>query len=164
MKFIYPRLYVESAFEIDFDDLYQKGYRGILFDVDNTLVPYDLLDAPEELVIFMRRLATIGFEVGLVSNNSTSRVAALNRKLNLEMMPNAMKPLTFRLSRILREMKVSPDKAIFVGDQLFTDVWVGNALGLYSVLVKPIQKKEQKITRVKRGLESLILRGYEKRR
>ena len=161
MKFIYPKKYVPSVYEIDFEQLYKEGYRGVLFDVDNTLVAFDCMDAPDLLVSFIRGLQKMGFEVGLVSNNTTARVVALNRKLNLEIMPNAMKPFTFRLKRILKEIDVVPGKAIFVGDQLFTDVWVGNAMGLYSVLVQPIQKKEQLVTWVKRGLESLVLKGYK---
>lgn len=161
MKFIYPKKYVTNVYEIDFAPLYARGYRAILFDVDNTLVPFDCMDAPDELVEFIGGLEAMGFSVGLVSNNTTGRVVALNRKLNLEIMPNAMKPLTFRLKRILKELKVAPDKSIFVGDQLFTDVWVGNALGLYSILVKPIQRKEQMITSVKRGLERMMMRGYK---
>lgn len=161
MKFIYPKKYVPSINEIDFSQLYSDGYKGVLFDVDNTLVPFDCMDAPDELVAFIKGLEKMGYQVGLVSNNSTSRVAALNRKLNLEMMPNAMKPFTFRLKRILKEIDVAPEKAIFVGDQLFTDVWVGNTMGLYTVLVEPIQKKEQVVTWVKRGLESMVLKGYK---
>ncbi len=161
MTFIYPNEYVDSIYDIDFDSLYANGYRGVLFDVDNTLVPYDMMDAPDKLVAFIRGMEDIGFKVGLVSNNNHGRVSALNRRLNLEMMPNAMKPLTFKLSRVLRRMEVQPEKAVFVGDQLFTDVWVGNGLGLYTVLVKPIQKKEQLVTWIKRGLESWVLKRYK---
>lgn len=162
MTFIYPKDYVASVYEIDFKDLYGKGYRAILFDVDNTLVAYDVLDAPDQLVDFIHGLQAIGFKVGLVSNNTSARVASLNKKLHLEIMPNAMKPFTFRLKRILKELGVRPSKGVFVGDQLFTDVWVGNSLAMYTILVKPIQKKEQLVTWVKRGLESLVLKGYQK--
>lgn len=162
MDFIYPKDYVASAYEIDFEQLYEKGYKAVLFDVDNTLVAYDVMDAPDELVMFIRGLQSIGFRVGLVSNNTSNRVASLNQKLHLEIMPNAMKPFTFRLKRILKELGAKPEHSIFVGDQLFTDVWVGNSLGLHSILVKPIQKKEQLVTRIKRGLEGFVLKGYVK--
>lgn len=162
MTFLYPKDYVDSVIEIDFEQLYEKGYKAVLFDVDNTLVAYDVLEAPDELVTFIQRLQSIGFRVGLVSNNTSRRVVSLNKKLHLEIMPNAMKPLTFRLKRILKELGAKPEKSIFVGDQLFTDVWVGNSLGLYSILVKPIQKKEQLVTRIKRGLEGFVLKGYVK--
>lgn len=164
MEFIYPKAYAASVYAIDFKKLYKDGYRAVLFDVDNTLVAYDVLEAPQELIAFMSSLKDLGFKLALVSNNSEPRVAALNGTLNLEMMPNAMKPLTYKLKRVLKRLKTRPSKAVFVGDQLFTDVWVGNTMGMYTVLVKPIQKKEQFITWIKRGLESLILKGYFKRR
>lgn len=163
MTFIYPKEYVASVYEIDFKKLYAKGYKAVLFDVDNTLVAFDVLDAPEALVTFIKGLQAMGFHVGLVSNNTSHRVASLNKKLHLEIMPNAMKPFTFRLKRILKELGVKPDKGIFVGDQLFTDVWVGNALGMFTILVEPIQKKEQVVTWVKRGLEGLVLKGYKRK-
>lgn len=164
MAFLYPNLYVEKVSDIHFKELYEEGFRGVMFDVDNTLVPFDQLDAHDELVEFIQMLQEVGFHVGLVSNNSRKRVEALNRKLNLTIMPNAMKPFTHRLRKVLDTLDVPHDKAIFVGDQLFTDVWVGNRLGMYTVLVEPIQKKEQLVTKVKRGTESLVLKRYKKKK
>lgn len=163
MNFLYPNLYVKNVKEIPFSDLYAKGYRGIMFDVDNTLVPFDLMDAPEELIAFINSLRDMGFKVGLVSNNTTKRVQALNEKLGLHIMPNAMKPFTFKLKRMMKILGIGRKEAIFVGDQLFTDVWVGNRMRIFTVLVEPIQRKEQMITRVKRGAEAKILKGYIKR-
>lgn len=161
MEFLYPKEYVKNVSEIDFRALYRKGYRGVMFDVDNTLVPFNLMVAPEELIAFIDELKEIGFKVGLVSNNTTKRVAALNEKLGLPMMPNAMKPFTIKLRRMMKMLGVGHKEAVFVGDQLFTDVWVGNRMRLYTVLVEPIQRKEQMVTKIKRGLEAKIIRRYE---
>lgn len=163
MDFIYPKAYVPSIYTIDFQALYEQGYRTVLFDVDNTLVAFDVMVAPEALVAFFDGLRAMGFTAGLVSNNNAKRVAALNEKLGLAMMPKAMKPLTHKLKAILKTLGGKPTTSIFVGDQLFTDCWVGNAMGMYTILVEPIQKKEQLITRVKRGTEKVVLRGYKKK-
>lgn len=163
MNFIYPNDYVDDVYLIDFEDLASKGYKGVLFDVDNTLVPFDVLEADERLIALFDKLHTLGLKPALVSNNNRERVAALNEGLGVPIVPNAMKPLTYKLKAILKEMGVAHDQGIFVGDQLFTDVWVGNKLGLYTILVKPIQKKEQHITRVKRSTERLVLKGYKKK-
>ena len=40
LHMFYPDEYLDSTYEIDFDLLYQKGYRGVIFDIDNTLVPH----------------------------------------------------------------------------------------------------------------------------
>lgn len=163
MEFLYPNKYVKKVADIDFEALYAEGFEGVLFDVDNTLVPFDQLDAHDELIDFIENLQNIGFSIGLVSNNSRKRVEALNVKLGLEIMPNAMKPLTHRLRKVLNTLNIQHKKGIFVGDQLFTDVWVGNRLGLYTVLVKPIQAKEQVVTKIKRRTEKLVLNRYLKK-
>lgn len=164
MHKLYPNQYVKSVYDVDFASLFEKGYRGVLFDVDNTLVPFDVMDADERLMGFVNGLRETGFELGLVSNNSAKRVAALNNRLKMHMMPNAMKPLRRNLLKILDDMGVPAEKAVFVGDQVFTDVWVGNRCGMHTILVEPIQHKEQFITWIKRGTENLVLKGYHRHR
>ncbi len=114
MEFLYPNKYVAKVADIPFEELYSSGYRGVLFDVDNTLVPFDQLDAHDELIDFITQLQDIGFKVGLVSNNSRKRVEALNRKLNLTIMPNAMKPFTHRLRRVLDTLSIPHEKGILL--------------------------------------------------
>ncbi|WP_330510364.1 YqeG family HAD IIIA-type phosphatase [Petrocella atlantisensis] len=160
MKILYPDEYLDQVYDIDFDSLYEQGYRAVLFDVDNTLVPFDQFDAHDELIRLMEVLQTKGYKVALVSNNSKDRVDTLNQGLKIPVMANAMKPFTYKLKRILKTIEVEPQKAIFVGDQIFTDVWVGNRLGLYTILVKPIQEREQMVTYVKRRTEKLLLNRY----
>ncbi|PKM54642.1 MAG: YqeG family HAD IIIA-type phosphatase [Firmicutes bacterium HGW-Firmicutes-5] len=160
MKILYPDEYLDQVYDIDFESLYEQGYRAVLFDVDNTLVPFDQFDAHDELIRLMEVLQTKGYKVALVSNNSKDRVDTLNQGLKIPVMANAMKPFTYKLKRILKTIEVEPQKAIFVGDQIFTDVWVGNRLGLYTILVKPIQAKEQMVTYVKRRTEKLLLNRY----
>ncbi|MDF1617023.1 YqeG family HAD IIIA-type phosphatase [Petrocella sp. FN5] len=163
MKILYPDEYLDQVYNIDFESLYEKGYRAVLFDVDNTLVPFDQLDAHDALIHLMKTLRTMGYKVALVSNNSKARVDALNKGLKIPVMANAMKPFTYKLKRILKTIGVHPQNAIFVGDQIFTDVWVGNRLGLYTILVKPIQSKEQMVTFIKRRTEKLLLNRYLKK-
>ncbi len=162
MHKLYPKQYVKSVYDVDFKSLYKKGFKGILFDVDNTLVPYDVMEADDKLLAFIEGLRNTGFELGLVSNNSEKRVSALNDDLGIHMMPNALKPLRRNLFKILVDMGVEPKKTIFVGDQVFTDVWVGNRCGMYTVLVEPIQTKEQFITWIKRGTEKLVLKRFHR--
>jgi len=163
MKLLYPDEYLDQVYDIDFESLYKKGYLAVLFDVDNTLVPFDQLDAHDELVRLMEGLQSMGYKVALVSNNSRVRVDTLNKGLKIPVMPNAMKPFTYKLKRILKRIGVNPHKAIFVGDQIFTDVWVGNRLGLYTILVKPIQTREQMVTFIKRRTEKMLLNRYLKK-
>lgn len=160
---LYPKLYVDDVESIDFKLLKSKGYNSVLFDVDNTLVPFDQLEAHEGLISFIEGLVSLGFKVCLVSNNSRNRVEMLNKDLKLTILPNAMKPLKYKLKKLLKDIDCKPTQGIFVGDQLFTDVWVGNRIGLYTILVKPIQLKEQFITKIKRKKEKKILEKYLKK-
>lgn len=160
MDFLYPDEYVKSVHDIDYDQLFLDGYKGIMFDVDNTLVPYDLMEAPQEIKTLFGRLQNLGFKISLVSNNNHERVYKFNERLNVYAYPRANKPLTKNLGRAMKKMECECHQTVFVGDQLFTDVWAGNAMKFHTVLVKPIQDKEQLITKVKRGLESLILNRF----
>lgn len=163
MSILYPDQYVRTVYDIDYRKLYDKGYRGIMFDVDNTLAPYDQLDPEEQLIELFKVLREIGFDIALVSNNNHIRVNTFNKMLGVHAYPRANKPFTKNLIHAVKMMKTSHDKSVLVGDQLFTDVWAGNQLGCHTVLVKPIQDKEQFITKIKRGIESLVLHRYLKK-
>lgn len=163
MSILYPDQYVRTVYDIDYKSLYDKGYRGIMFDVDNTLAPYDQVDPEEQLVELFKVLREIGFDIALVSNNNHIRVNNFNKMLGVHAYPRANKPFTKNLIHAVKTMKTSHDKSVLVGDQLFTDVWAGNQLGCHTILVKPIQDKEQLITKIKRGIESLVLHRYLKK-
>ena len=163
MEWLYPKDYVKTIHDIDYDKLFQMGIRGIMFDIDNTLAAFDAPYPTKEVIALFDQLRVNGFEVCLVSNNSHKRVHKYNEKLGVAAFPRANKPLTTNLRKAMSSMGTTTKQTVFVGDQLFTDVWAGNAIGFRTILVKPIQDKEQLITRVKRGLEKLILKSYIKK-
>ena len=51
---------------------------------------------------------------------------------------------------------------VFFGDQLFTDVYGAKRLGILSIVVKPIDKKEEIQIVLKRRLEKIIYHFYKK--
>lgn len=163
MKWLYPNDYVKTIHDIDYDQLYKSGIRGVMFDIDNTLAAFDAPIPTKEVVTLFDQLLEAGFQISIVSNNSFKRVSRYNKKLKVPAFPRANKPLTGNLKKAMQSMNVSVKETVFVGDQLFTDVWAGNAIGFRTILVKPIQDKEQLITKVKRGLESLVLDRYLKK-
>ena len=81
-ELFFPDEYLDSAYVIDYDRLYREGYRGILFDIDNTLVRHNE-PATSRAIQLMEQLKAIGFKVCLVSNNKEPRVAAFNKKLKV---------------------------------------------------------------------------------
>ncbi len=158
----YPSEYYTSTYVIDFTEYYKKGYRGILFDIDNTLVPHNA-PATEEAIRLIHRLKEIGFGICLVSNNKEPRVAEFNKPLDVKYIYKAGKPKRSGYQKAMQLLGTDTTNTLFVGDQLFTDLWGANNAGITSLLVKPIDKKEEIQIILKRIPEKWILHFYLKK-
>lgn len=158
-----PKAYYSSIYEIDFKKLYSNGYRGVMFDIDNTLVPFDRALPDQKVKTLFDSLQKMGFKISLISNNSHDRVLKFNESLKVHAFPRARKPRTVNLQKAIALMNTTPKTTVIIGDQLFTDVWAGNQVGAKSILVVPIQEKEQIITKIKRRTERMILNYFLKR-
>ena len=159
-KAIYPDEYLDSTYEIDFEQLYEDGYRGVIFDIDNTLVPHGA-PADERSKKLLNYLRDRGFKIVLLSNNTKTRVDMFNEDLHLDTIPRGAKPLLKGYKRAMEIMGTSKENTFFVGDQLFTDVWGAKRLGIRSILVKPINAKEEIQIVLKRKLENIVLKEYD---
>lgn len=156
---LYPDEEYDSSYEIDYEAYYEKGYRGILFDVDNTLVEHDQPVTLEAIGLF-EQLREIGFEVCIISNNKEHRVKPLADILEAKYVYKAGKPSAKGFLEGMRYMATTPDTTMFVGDQIFTDIWGANRAGVHSILVHPIAKHEEIQIIVKRRLEWFVLWRY----
>jgi len=163
LHIFYPDEYLESTYRIPFDELYRKGYRGVLFDIDNTLVPHDA-PADDRAKALFARLKELGFKTCLISNNKVPRVKMFNEEIGTKYVFNAHKPSTKNYCRAMAMMGTGRKNTIFVGDQLFTDVYGANRAGIRSILVKPIHPKEEIQIVLKRYLERIVLKEYLKNR
>lgn len=162
LEIFYPDHEVESAYEIAYEKLYGKGYRGIIFDIDNTLVPHGA-PADERAVSLFQRLHTIGFRTVLLSNNKEPRVKLFQEGVKYSRyIFKAGKPGRKGYERAMELMGTEPGNTLFVGDQLFTDVWGAKRAGIASWLVKPIHPKEEIQIVLKRRLERIVLYFYHK--
>lgn len=161
LKCFYPDVYLDSAYEIDYEALYQKGLRGVIFDIDNTLVPHGA-PADERSIALFERLRGIGFESVLLSNNKEPRVKTFNDKVHSRYLYKAGKPGKKGYLKAMELMDTGPDTTLFVGDQLFTDVWGAKRAGMLTYLVKPIHPKEEIQIVIKRRLEWIVLFFYER--
>lgn len=159
----YPVEYVDSTYGIDFEDLYRRGFRGILFDIDNTLVPHDA-PAEERSIALFERLHSMGFSTCLISNNKEPRVAPFAAAMHTPYVYKAGKPKRLGYQEGMRRMGTDAADTLFVGDQLFTDVWGANRAGLYSILTKPMNPKEEIQIVLKRYLERIVLFFYLRRK
>ncbi len=156
---LYPKDYVDSTYEIDFEALYEQGYRGVIFDVDNTLVPHDA-PADDRAKALFQRLHALGFQTLLLSNNKEPRVKNFCEAVGGLYIYKAGKPRKRGYEKAMERMGTQKDNTLFVGDQIFTDVWGANRVGIFSILVKKINPKEEIQIVLKRFLEWFVLLGY----
>lgn len=157
----YPKRIADSSYVIDYEKLYQEGYRGILFDIDNTLVKHGADATPRAIELFAR-LKKIGFQTCLISNNSDERVRRFNKEIGTNYIHKANKPSSRNYIKATKIMGTRIDNTVFVGDQLFTDVYGANRIGMMTYLVKPIHPKEEIQIVLKRKLERIVLKQYRK--
>ncbi len=159
----YPDHEIESAYDIDYEGLYQKGYRGVIYDIDNTLVPHGA-PADERAIALFRRLHEIGYRTMLLSNNKEPRVRSFCDQVGSMYIFRAGKPKTTGYENAMERMGTTAEDTLFVGDQLFTDVWGAKKAGIVTYLVKPIHPKEEIQIVLKRKLERIVLFFYHRQK
>ncbi len=157
----YPDEYLDSAYDIDYEALYAQGYRGVIFDIDNTLVPHGA-PADDRSVRLFERLHRTGYHSLLLSNNKEPRVKMFNDRVHSQYIYKAGKPAVRNYIRAMELMGTTPETTMFVGDQLFTDVWGAKRAGIRTWLVRPIHPKEEIQIVLKRRLERIVLFFYRR--
>ena len=158
----FPKEYLDSTYEIDFERRYAEGKRGIIFDIDNTLVPHGLPADKRALELF-ERLKSIGYQTVLLSNNKEPRVKSFAEQVNSLYIYRAGKPMAAGYEKAVELMQIEKSQALFIGDQIYTDVWGAKRCGIDTILVKPIHPKEEIQIVLKRYLEKPVLYCYKKR-
>lgn len=158
MKLLTPKLYFNSIFEIDLEQLKAANIQGLIIDIDNTLVAWDQQWASEETKAWLLSLKEHGFKVCLVSNNTEDRVVKFNEALKLPAIHRATKPRRGAFKRAMALMGTDVKNTAVIGDQIFTDVLGGNRMGLTTVLVVPIKSKEFWWTTFVRKIERHVLK------
>lgn len=161
LECLYPKVYLDSTYEIDFEQYYQDGYRAIIFDIDNTLVPHGA-PADQRAIALFKRLHALGYQTIMLSNNKEPRVKMFCDAVDAEYIYKAGKPNPANYREAMKRMHTDEKNTLFVGDQIFTDVWGANKAGIYSILVKPIHPKEEIQIVLKRYLEKVVLFCYKR--
>ena len=161
LKRFYPREEQKSAYEIPYETLFRQGYRGVIFDIDNTLVPHNA-PADDRAKALFARLSRLGFQSCLLSNNKEPRVKAFAEAVNTNYIYKAGKPGIRGYKAAMERMGTDREHTVFVGDQLFTDIWGANRAGISTVLVEPLHPKEEIQIVLKRYLERIVLYFYRR--
>lgn len=160
-NYFFPDAYVASTYVIAFDQLYREGIRGVIFDIDNTLVPHGE-PADERAKKLFRELEAMGMKSCLISNNKEPRVKMFNEEIGVKYVSNAHKPSTKNYRKAMELMGTNKEETIFIGDQLFTDVYGAKRTGIRNILVKPIHPQEEIQIVLKRYLERVVLYFYKR--
>lgn len=162
-KIFYPYEYVDNVFSIDYYELYKKGYRGIIFDIDNTLVHHGD-DSTKEIDELFIMIQNIGFKTLLLSNNNEERVKRFLKNINSLYICDAEKPKIDNYLKAIEMMSINKRETLFIGDQIFTDILGANKSGIANILVKFIRAKDETKIGKRRQLENFILKMYKKNR
>ncbi|HTX57412.1 MAG TPA: YqeG family HAD IIIA-type phosphatase [Candidatus Acidoferrales bacterium] len=152
-----PDRFVSRLAAVALDDLYDRGFRGLIIDLDNTLVGFRQTELAADHLEWVARAHARGFRIVMVSNNFTDRVTGVAAQLGIACVPNALKPLPFGVLRAVRMLALPRRRIAVVGDQLFTDVLSGKLCGLYTILTEPIEAKDFPVTKIFRFFERLML-------
>jgi HAD superfamily phosphatase (TIGR01668 family) len=158
-----PQLAFPTVAEATHALLERPGLKGVLLDVDNTIVNYGTMQATPEAVLAIAALRE-RYAVALISNNRPHKVKTLAAELDLPFVADACKPFPWRIRQLLRSIDVAPNEAAMVGDQIFTDILGANRAGVLSVLTNPLTEKDFPATRIIRATEKMVLRlmGFQR--
>ncbi len=160
-KMFYPDEWYVSSWGIDYKALYEAGYRGVIFDIDNTLAVHGG-PPPQKTLELFDQLRALGMKVCVLSNNKEPRVRSFAGQVDCFYIFKANKPSTKGYERAMEQMGTTHENTVFVGDQLFTDVYGARRTGIRSILVQPIDPHEEIQIVLKRYLEKIVLVFYKK--
>ncbi len=159
---LYPDLYVNNVKEIEYEMLKQNNIKGLILDVDNTLLDY-YKNMPEGIDIWCEKMKKKGIKFCIASNsNNKDKVNNVSKKLGIPYVFFAKKPLKGGLNKAAKLMELKNSEVAVVGDQIFTDVLGANRCKMFSILVDPINEKDMLVTIIKRPIENLIKKNYKK--
>ena len=154
-----PRLKVKTVYDIDFQLLKDQGICGFIFDLDNTLVPWNSEQISSNIFAWLKSVQALGSKICLVSNNhKRKRVRDFAAMFGIPFVSGAFKPAKFGFRQALQLMALQPRQVAVVGDQMFTDILGGNRMGLYTIWVEPLNNKEFIGTRLTRRVERFTVK------
>ena len=151
-----PDIYEKSIYYINYEKLYKKGIRCILFDVDNTITPSHVNKPTKKLKRLFDTLKDMGFKLIIVSNAPKYRVEPFKNELCVDACAFSLKPNKNKYIRIMNKFKYKSSERAAVGDQLLTDIYGANKLDITSILVNPLSSRDYSITIINRIIEKFI--------
>lgn len=162
LDLLIPDIYAQSVYTINYKKLKKNGIKCLLFDLDNTLAPYNVAEPDHKVKELFARLG-MDFKLIIISNSPKKRLRPFKEKLNVDVAFSAKKPLKRKYKKILELYKYKEDEIACIGDQLFTDILGANRMGFTSILVNRITKREILPTRINRAIERVVYKKLKKK-
>ncbi len=164
IKLLVPDGMYKDIYEINAKLLGSLGKEGVIFDIDNTVAPYEILRPTQEMKDYFASLINAGIKIAFVSNNKNDRADVFNEELGFFCVPDASKPSPKGILRCVSHMGLPNSKMLLVGDQIFTDCLAAHLAKLEFFMVKPIKDKDTLFFKAKRFFERPFINKYLKLR
>src|SRR5690554_988413 len=158
-----PHSRMKRVFQLTPEFFISRGIKGIIIDLDNTLVAWGKQNISEEMKNWVQRMLTAGLQICILSNAMEQRVRIVGKILGVPWVSRAIKPRKYPFRKALEILGTSPQETAVIGDQLFTDIFGGNRMALYTVWTTPISSKELISTKAMRQLERLVVKSFRKK-
>lgn len=163
LLFLLPTLVYDSIVKIPIQKLKKMNIDTVLIDLDNTLVPWNKKEIPQEILQYLLNLKKNNFKICIVSNALPTRVKKIIDELEIPYIALAIKPSTRPLRKAIKMLNSKIENTVIIGDQIFTDILAGNRLGIKTILVKPLAKFELITSKIIRLIETKILDYFYKK-
>jgi len=162
-RYFQPDMMFQSIYEITPEFLKKQGIKAVLFDIDNTIAPYEVASPTEEMKAYFKSLEENGIKLAFVSNNKKERVHIFNLDLGYFYVSRARKPFSSGVRACIKHFGLPKEQIVSVGDQIFTDCLAAHGAGLQFYMVAPVNKKESRFFRIKRFFERPFIKAFKER-
>lgn len=158
-----PDMYQKSIYHINYEKLKEDGIKCLLFDLDNTCVPFKDKEPNKKLIDLFERLKDMDFKVIIFSNATKKRITPFKNGLNVDCSASSKKPNTNKLMKVIKMFNYDLSEVVLIGDQLFTDILCGNRAGIKTVLVNPMSNDDLLFTKFFRYFERKKFKKFAKK-
>ncbi len=153
-----PDMYQKSIYDINYDQLFSRGIRCLLFDLDNTLVPVDEKTPSDSVKKLFDELKNKGFKIIIFTNSPSKRARPFKDILEVDCCPFACKPFARKFLSVIKVYNLKFSEVAIIGDSMMDDIYGGNNVGITTILIERLKPKEFFIASLKRKRERKIMK------
>lgn len=158
-----PDIYQKSIYAINYENLKNAGIKIILFDLDNTIASLSSEVPSKKVRELFEDIKEMGMKPIILSNSPKKRVSPFKEELVVDASYFSFKPFKHKYKKIMKIYGVKASEVAAIGDQLMTDIYGANRMGLTSILINPISKIDPFNTKINRMFENMIIKHFTKR-